>query len=204
MAKKKKITHKKFAEDVNNPDVGGASRSFIDQFSPTPPGVMVSEPGAEQKSRPPLSEAQAKAYFDTHKSSSDISAYHGGWQEGGTVYQDKSKKYRSLEKARKAGKENKQIAGYDLGQTDISRPEGGNIYFDREIPGVQSDYDWTSTEVGTSEYERLAPKPNKNDRVDLAHVNRGAKRMTKNGKQVPVTLNEVLGTISKNRRKKGK
>jgi hypothetical protein len=30
----------------------------------------------------------------------------------------------------------KQIAGYDLGGTDKARPEGGEIFFDRRLPGL--------------------------------------------------------------------
>ena len=196
---KKVISHTEFANMVNKGQ--GASRSFKTKEKVTGPGIMVSDAGTEQKSAPPLTPAQAADYYQKGVHLADSSSAHGGWKESGAVYQDRSRKYSTVESARKAGESNNQIAGYDLGGTDSSRLEGGNIFFDRRLPGIESDPDWKSTPTGTGKGERLSPKPKKGDRKDLAHVNRGAKRMLKNKKQVPVTLNEVLGKISSNRRK---
>ena len=200
------ISDVEFARLVNDPNIKGASRTFRGKKSVKGPGVMVSEEGAQEKSAPPLTPTQAKTYYEKHKPSAIDSESHGGWKQGGVVFQDKSRKYESLEEARAAGTSNRQIAGWDLGKgdkehgVDILRPEGGNVYFDRDMPGVNPDWRWRQTSHTTSEAERLAPKPGKNDRVDLAHVNRGATRKNKKGKIVPVTLNEVLATIAKNRR----
>lgn len=200
------ISHSEFARLVNDPDIKGASRTFRGKKQVKGPGVMVSEEGAQEKSAPPLTPKQAKTYFEKHEPSAKEKEAHGGWKQGGVIFQDKSRKYETLGEARVAGTQNRQIAGWDLGKgkkghgVDILRPEGGNIYFDRDMPGKNPDWRWRQTSDTTSQYETLAPRPGKNDRVDLAHVNRGATRMNKKGKTVPVTLNEVLATISRNRR----
>jgi len=202
------ISHSEFADLVNDPNVGGASRTFRGKEKVEGPGVMVSEEGAQERSAPPLTPEQAKEYFEKHEPSAEEPEAHGGWKQGGVIFQDKSRKYETLGEARTAGTGNRQIAGWDLGKgqeehgVDYLHPEGGNVYFDRDVPGVNPDWRWRQTSHTTSEYERLAPKPKKNDRVDLAHVNRGATRRNKTGRTVPVTLNEVLATISKNRRKR--
>lgn len=198
------ISHSEFARLVNVES--GASRTFRGKEKVEGPGVMVSEEGAQEKSTPPLTTEQAKTYFEKHEPGAGEQEAHGGWKQGGVVFQDKSRKYESLDEARSAGTLNRQIAGWDLGKgseehgVDILRPQGGNVYFDRDVPGVNPDWEWRQTSRTTSKYETLPPKPGKNDRVDLAHVNRGATRMTKTGKTVPVTLNEVLATIARNRR----
>ena len=201
------ISHAEFAKLVN---VGkGASRLFRGKKKVKGPGVMVSEAGAEERSKPPLTKEQAKTYYEKHAPASREDEAHGGWKQGGIIFQDKSRKYETLGEARDSGRVNEQIAGWDLGKgneehgADILHPEGGNIYFAREMPGVNPDWRWRQTSRTTSEYEKLAPKPKRGDRVDLAHVNRGATRRDKTGKTVPVTLNEVLATISKNRRRTG-
>ena len=199
------ISHEEFARRVNEEQ--GASRTFRGKKEVKGPGVMVSKRGAEEKSAPPLTPGQAKQYYDKHAPGADAKEAHGGWKQGGIVFQDSSRKYESLEDARDAGRVNKQIAGWDLGKgaeehgVDILHPEGGNVYFAREMPGINPNWRWRQTSRTTSEYEKLAPKPKRGDREALAHINRGATRRTKTGKTVPVTLNEVMATISKNRRK---
>ncbi len=200
------ISHQEFARLVNK---GGTSRKFRGMKAVKGPGVMVSELGAEEKSAPPLTTKQAKSYFERHEPTATDEQAHGGWKEKGVIFQDKSRVYESLKEARIAGNKNEQIAGWDLGKgdsehgVDIIRPEGGNIYFNRDMPGKQSDWNWRQTSHTTSEYERLPQKPKTQDRVDQAQVNRGATRKTKTGKQVPVTINEVMAKISRNRRKTG-
>jgi hypothetical protein len=201
------ISHEEFAKKVN--EESGASRTFRGKKEVMGPGVMVAKEGAEEKSAPPLTPGQAKQYYDKHSPGADVKDAHGGWKQGGIVFQDSSRKYESLDEARDAGRVNRQIAGWDLGKgveehgVDILHPEGGNVYFAREMPGDNADWKWRQTSKTTSEYEKLAPKPKRGDREDLAHVNRGATRRTKTGKTVPVTLNEVMATISKNRRRSG-
>ncbi len=201
------ISHEEFARRVNEDE--GASRTFRGKKEVKGPGVMVSKEGAEEKSAPPLTPSQARSYYKKHAPGADAAEAHGGWKQGGIVFQDSSRKYESLEDARDAGRVNRQIAGWDLGKgneehgVDILHPEGGNVYFAREMPGINSDWRWRQTSRTTSEYEKLAPKPKRGDRVNLAHVNRGATRKTRTGKTVPVTLNEVMATISKNRRRTG-
>jgi hypothetical protein len=199
---KKVISHEEFAHLVNTSK--GASRTFRDKTKVQGPGVMVSDAGAEEKSPAPLTAGQAQNYFEIHAPSADEKSAHGGWKEKKTVYQDKSRKYDTIEESRKAAEKNNQISGYDLGGTDISRPQGGYIYYDRRLPGIETDPNWKTGEHFTGEGERLSPKPNLADKTDLANINRGATRMTKSGKQVPVTINEVLGKISSNRRKRRK
>lgn len=190
-----------FARHVNTE--GGASRSFGTLQPASAPGVMVSHAGSEKVSSAPLTEYEAKKYMHEH----EVQAvgghdYHGAWTHQGKVYQDVSRKYESLPEARKAGEANKQIAGYDLGGTDVRRPEGGNVYFGRSLPGEESSEEWKQTATGTGVGERLSPKPTSQERVEQMAVNRGATRRNRAGKQVPVTINEVLDTIAAGRRKK--
>lgn len=189
------ISHVEFANLVNKQ--GGASRNFYDMTPPQSPGVMVSQAGSEEKSPLPLSDYEAKSYLKRHEVQATGRDYHGGWSYDGHAYQDISRKYGTIGEARTAGEREKQIAGYVLPNTDPNRPEAHEIFFDRRLPGVESDPEWRGTSISSGRGERLNPEPSDEDRESLANVNRGA---TLGGK--PVTLNEVMGTISEGRRKR--
>lgn len=190
------LSSEAFAHVVNAE--GGASHNIKTSAPAEGPGVMVSVPNAEKITKAPLTADQAQSFREEHAPNAGSNEYHGAWKSGNKIFQDISRKEPTLDAARKAGESGKQIAGYDLGGTDKARPEGGEIFFDRRLPGTDSDPKWNSTSESTSVAERLSPKPTKQDRKDLAGTNRGA---TNKGKKI--TINEVLGTISKNRRDRG-
>jgi hypothetical protein len=191
------LSHEAFAHIVNTE--GGASHKINTSEPAQGPGVMVSVPGKERITKAPLTAEQSKSFRDENAPGVRRgNEYHGAWKSGNKIFQDISRKEPSLDTARSAGESGKQIAGYDLGGTDKARPEGGEIFFDRRLPGIDSDPAWNATKESTSVAERLNPKPTKQDRKDLATTNRNA---TNKGKKI--TINEVLGTISKNRRNRG-
>lgn len=194
------LSHEEFARLANE---GGASRSFVTGEPAVGPGVMVSVPGAEKITKAPTSAKEVSEFHTQHSLGAGEQHYQGAWRSGDKIFHDVSKKEPTLEKARKSGVLGKQIAGYDLGGTDVRRPEGGNIYFGREVPGIQAEKEWQQSKEATSLGERLEPRASKSDKLDLAHVNRASTRMTKRGKQVPVSINEVLSKIAKNRRNRG-
>jgi hypothetical protein len=190
------LSHEAFAHVVNTE--GGASHNVKTSEPASGPGVMVSIPGAEKITKAPLTAEQSKSFRETNAPAAAPNEYHGAWVSGKKVFQDISRKEPTLDAARKAGESGKQIAGYDLGGTDKARPEGGEIFFDRRLPGIDSDPKWNATSESTSVAERLNPKPSKEDKQELERTNRNA---TNKGKKI--TINEVLGTISKNRRNRG-
>jgi len=190
------LSHEAFAHVVNTE--GGASHNVKTSEPASGPGVMVSIPGAEKITKAPLTAEQSKSFRETNAPAAAPNEYHGAWVSGKKVFQDISRKEPTLDAARKAGESGKQIAGYDLGGTDKARPEGGEIFFDRRLPGIDSDPKWNATSESTSVAERLSPKPSKEDKKELERTNRNA---TNKGKKI--TINEVLGTISKNRRNRG-
>lgn len=189
------ISHEQFAEQVNSE--GGSSRSMHGSQPAQGPGVMVSIPGAEKVTPAPLKPEEAKRFKQDHSAMATGQDYHGAWTHEGEVYQDVSRKHTDLDSARKAGERDNQIAGYDLGKTDKARPEGGEIFFDRRMPGTDANPKFQSSSESTSEYERMSPKPSREDRKKYKDINRGA---TYKGK--PITINEVMGTIAKNRRER--
>jgi hypothetical protein len=190
------LSHEAFAHVVNTE--GGASHNVKTSEPASGPGVMVSIPGAEKITKAPLTAEQSKSFRETNAPAAAPNEYHGAWVSGKKVFQDISRKEPTLDAARKAGESGKQIAGYDLGETDKARPEGGEIFFDRRLPGIDSDPKWNATKESTSVAERLNPKPSKEDKQELERTNRNA---TNKGKKI--TINEVLGTIAKNRRNRG-
>jgi hypothetical protein len=190
------LSHEAFAHVVNTE--GGASHNVKTSEPASGPGVMVSIPGAEKITKAPLTAEQSKSFRETNAPAAAPNEYHGAWVSGKKVFQDISRKEPTLDAARKAGESGKQIAGYDLGGTDKARPEGGEIFFDRRLPGIDSDPKWNATKESTSVAERLNPKPSKEDKQELERTNRNA---TNKGKKI--TINEVLGTIAKNRRNRG-
>jgi hypothetical protein len=190
------LSNEAFAHIVNAE--GGASHNIQTAKPAEGPGVMVSIPGAEKITKAPLTAEQSKSFREEHAPNANPNEYHGAWKSGAKIFQDISRKEPSLDAARSAGESGKQIAGYDLGGTDKARPEGGEIFFDRRLPGTDSDPKWNATSESTSVAERLSPKPTKQDRKDLKETNRNA---TNKGKKI--TINEVLGTIAKNRRNRG-
>jgi hypothetical protein len=190
------LSHQAFAHVVNTE--GGASHNIKTSKPAEGPGVMVSIPGAEKITKAPLTAAQSKSFREENAPGTQSNEYHGAWKSGNKIFQDISRKESTLDTARKAGESGKQIAGYDLGGTDKARPEGGEIFFDRRLPGTDSDPKWNATSESTSVAERLSPKPSKEDRQELERTNRNA---TNKGKKI--TINEVLGTISNNRRNRG-
>lgn len=194
------LSHEEFAKQAN---LGGASRSFSTGEEPTAPGVMVSIPGAEKITQAPTSAKEVKEFHEEHAPKAGDNMYQGAWKSGSTIFHDVSKKEPTVGASRRSGEAGKQISGYDLGGTDTSRPEGGLIFYDRRLKGVESDKEWKETEHSTGLGERLNPKPSSKEKVELANVNRGATRRNRRGKQVPVTINEVLSTIAKNRRNRG-
>ena len=198
------ISHEEFARLVNDPNVGGASRTFRGKMPITGPGVMVSDSGKEEKSDPPLTPEQAEDYYNKNLPGADAVSAHGGWKDRRVIFQDTSRKYSDLDAARKAGETNNQISGYVLENTDVEQPHGGLMYFDRDVPGVQAEEDWKTGPNKTSKAERLSPRPKRGDRDELANVNRSSTRRNKRGQTVPVTINEVLDKIATNRRKRRK
>jgi hypothetical protein len=189
------LSNEQFAKHVNK---GGASRSFNTGQTAEGPGVMVSVPGAERISDTPYTAQKAAEFKGMYESKVGAGAYQGAWKLGNKVFEDVSVKHNTLDSARKAGVEAKQIAGYDLGKTDIRRPEGGNIYFGREVPGVESNPEFRSGPVTTSASERMEPKPKAQEFAEQSHISRGS---TNKGKKISV--NEVYATIAKNRRNRG-
>ena len=189
------LSNEQFAELANK---GGASRSFKTGESPKGPGVMVSIPGAEKITDAPYTAEQAKSFKEEHATKATGDVYQGAWKTGGKVFADLSVKHSTLPAARKAGVENKQIAGYDLGGTDKRRMGGGNIYFGRKVPGVESNPEFVASAHATSEVERMEPKPKAQEFAEQSHISRGA---TYKGKKISV--NEVYATIAKNRRNRG-
>lgn len=189
------LSHSEFARLAN---LGGASRNFTTLQEAQGPGVMVSKPGAEQISKAPLTADQAKYYFKGQEVQATGREYHGAWKSGGKMFQDVSRKYETLNEARSAGEKGKQIAGYDLGGTDVRRPEGGNIYFSRKVKGIETEPEFKETETGTSAPERMAARPRGKDATEQVLLSRGA---TYKGK--PITIGQVYSKIAKNRRNRG-
>ena len=190
------LSHKAFAHIVNTE--GGASHNIRTSAPAEGPGVMVSVPGAEKITNAPITPKQVEEFRTEHAPNAAANEYHGAWKTGGKIFQDISRKEPTLDKARKAGTKNKQIAGYDLGKTDERRPAGGEIFFDRQVPGIESNPEWKSTPTATSEQERMSPKPRAQEFAEQAHISRGA---TNKGKKI--SINEVYATIAKNRRNRG-
>lgn len=199
------ISHEEFARLANE---GGASRQFATGEPAVGPGVMVSVPGAEKITEAPTSPKEVAEFHAEHKSTAGPEHYQGAWRSDGKIFHDVSIKQPTIEASRHAGVLGKQISGYDLGGTDERRPEGGLIYYGRNLPGIESEESWKQGEHSTGVGERISPKATKEEKVDLANVNRSATRMKKRGKRVTgkqtsVTINEVLSTIAKNRRNRG-
>jgi hypothetical protein len=189
------LSNEQFAKLANQ---GGASRSFKTGESPKGPGVMVSVPGAEKITDAPYTAEQAQSFKTEHATKATGDVYQGAWKTGGKVFADISVKHSTLPEARKAGVENSQIAGYDLGGTDKRRMAGGNVYFGRKVPGVESNPEFVGSAHATSEVERMEPKPRAQEFAEQSHISRGA---TNKGKKISV--NEVYATIAKNRRNRG-
>ena len=141
------LSNAEFAKLANE---GGASRNF-QTFEPAKgPGVMVSKPGAEKITDAPLTPEQAKSFRKQHEVQATSYDYQGAWKSGNKIFQDVSRKHPDLESARVAGERDEQIAGYDLGGTDIRRPEGGNVYFSRQLKGIESNPEFRSSKTETS------------------------------------------------------
>lgn len=189
------LSNEQFAELANK---GGASRSFKTGESPKGPGVMVSIPGAEKITKAPYTAAEAESFKAEHSAKAKGDVYQGAWKSGDKIFSDISEKHTNLASARKAGVAQKQIAGYDLGGTDARRMEGGNIYFGRKTPGVESNPEFQTSAHRTAEYERMEPKPKAQEFAEQSHISRGA---TYKGKKI--SINEVYSTIAKNRRNRG-
>ncbi len=189
------LSNEQFANLANE---GGASRSFKTGESPKSPGVMVSIPGAEKITDAPYTAEQAKSFKEENKTKATGDVYQGAWKTGGKIFADISVKHSTLPGARTAGVENKQIAGYDLGGTDVRRPQGGNVYFGRKVPGVESNPEFVASAHRTAEYERMEPKPKAQEFAEQSQISRGS---TYKGKKISV--NEVYATIAKNRRNRG-
>jgi len=189
------LSNEQFANLANE---GGASRSFKTGESPKSPGVMVSIPGAEKITDAPYTAEQAKSFKEENKTKATGDVYQGAWKTGGKIFADISVKHSNLPAARAAGVENKQIAGYDLGGTDVRRPQGGNVYFGRKVPGVESNPEFVASAHRTAEYERMEPKPKAQEFAEQSQISRGS---TYKGKKISV--NEVYSTIAKNRRDRG-
>jgi L-ribulose-5-phosphate 3-epimerase UlaE len=81
---------------------------------------MVSIPAAEQITKAPLTADQARRFLKDHEVQATGSDYHGAWQSEDKIFQDVSHKHETLDAARKAGIRDKQIAGYDVGGSDIN------------------------------------------------------------------------------------
>ena len=189
------LSNKQFANLANK---GGASRSFKTGKAPEGPGVMVSIPGAEKVTDAPYTAEQAQGFKTEYAAKAPVDAYQGAWKTGKKMFADISVKQRTLPDARKAGIENSQIAGYDLGGTDVRRPQGGNVYFGRKVPGVESNPEFVASAHRTAEYERMEPKPKAQEFAEQSQISRGS---TYKGKKISV--NEVYATIAKNRRNRG-
>ena len=189
------LSNKQFANLANQ---GGASRSFKTGKAPEGPGVMVSIPGAEKVTDAPYTAEQAQGFKTEYAAKAPVDAYQGAWKTGKKMFADISVKQRTLPDARKAGIENSQIAGYDLGGTDVRRPQGGNVYFNRKVPGVESNPEFVASAHRTAEYERMEPKPKAQEFAEQSQISRGS---TYKGKKISV--NEVYSTIAKNRRDRG-
>jgi len=190
------LSANEFAKVVNAE--GGASHSLKTSKPAEGPGVMVSLPGAEKITDAPLTGEQAQSFRNEHAPEAAGNQYHGAWKSGGKVFQDISIKHTNLDDARKEGSKAKQIAGYDLGKTDARRPEGGEIFFDRRVPGIESNEEFKEKSNATSQAERMSPKPKAQEFAEQSHISRGA---TNKGKKISV--NEVYATIAKNRRNRG-
>lgn len=189
------LSNAEFAKLANE---GGASRNF-QTFEPAKgPGVMVSKPGAEKITNAPLTPEQAKSFRKQHEVQATSYDYQGAWKSGNKIFQDVSRKHPDLESARVAGERDEQIAGYDLGGTDIRRPEGGNVYFNRKLKGIESDIEFIKHARATTAAERMEPKPKSMEFVEQSHISRGARLKGK-----PISINEVYAKIAKNRRKRG-
>ena len=185
-----------FAHVVNAE--GGASHNIKTAKPAEGPGVMVSVPGAEKVTNAPITAGQVQDFRNEHSNAASNDEYHGAWKSGEKIFQDISRKEPTLAAARKAGSAGKQIAGYDLGKTDERRPEGGEIFFDRSVPGRETNPEWKSTSKATSTQERMQPKPKAQEFAEQSHVSRSA---TNKGKKI--SINEVYATIAKNRRNRG-
>lgn len=159
---------------------------------------MVSKPSAENITPAPLTEEQASSFMKKHAASASEQDYQGAWKSGGKIFQDISRKHPDLESARAAGERDKQIAGYDLGGTDVRRPEGGNVYFSRKLKGVESDPEFRGSRTATSAAERMEPKPKAMEFAEQSHISRAARLSGK-----PISINEVYAKIAKNRRGRG-
>jgi len=198
------LSAKAFAHIVNTE--GGASHNIQTAEPAKGPGVMVSIPGAEKITDAPLTPEQAQSFRDEHGNAASNNEYHGAWESNKKIFQDISRKEPTLEASRKSGVLGKQIAGYDLGGTDARRPEGGEIYFNREVGGHETDSEWKSTPEATSIPERMSPRPRatSQDFADQAHISRSA-TVGKRGRKGtrPISINEVYATIAKNRRNRG-
>lgn len=195
------ISHKQFAEQVNAE--GGSSRSMYHSQPAESPGVMVSHYGKEKITDAPLTYEQAKAFKRDNSAVATGADYHGAWQSGNKIFQDVSSKHLGLDSARKSGESNAQIAGYDLGGTDARRPEGGEVFFGRGVPGIETNSEFKGSDKETSIPERMSPKPRAQEFAEQAHISRGAQRMTRQGQKRKVSINEVYATIAKNRRNRG-
>lgn len=189
------LSSAEFAKLANE---GGASRNFQTLMPAEGPGIMVSKPGAEKITEAPLTTEQAKSFLKAHEVQATGHDYQGAWKSGSKIFQDVSRKHPNLESARRAGERDKQIAGYDLGGTDTRRPEGGNVYFSRQLKGIESDPEFRSSATETSAAERMEPKPKAMEFVEQSHISRGARLRGK-----PVSINEVYAKIAKNRRGRG-
>ena len=196
------LSNQQFADKVNAE--GGASRSFSTFKPAESPGVMVSIPGAERITDAPMTSDQASRFRKDYDAQATGKDYQGAWKSGNKVFHDMSRKHTDLDSARKAGEKGKQIAGYDLGKTDIRRPEGGDIYFSRSVPGVESNPEFQKSAVATSQAERMSIKPKAQEFAEQSHISRGAtigKRSNKGTRAI--SINEVYAKIAKNRRNRG-
>lgn len=189
------LSNAEFAKLANE---GGASRNFQTLEPAEGPGVMVSKPGAERITPAPLTSDQAKSFMKQHEVQATGHEYQGAWKSGGKIFQDVSRKHSDFESARIAGERDKQIAGYDLGGTDVRRPEGGNVYFSRQLKGIESDPEFRGSAKETSASERMEPKPKAMEFVEQSHISRAARLRGK-----PISINEVYAKIAKNRRGRG-
>jgi len=195
------LSAKAFAHVVNKD--GGASHNIKTAKPAEGPGVMVSVPGAEKRTKAPLTSTQAQDFRNEHSNVASNDEYHGAWKSGEKIFQDISRKQPTLDAARKEGSAGRQIAGYDLGGTDKRRPSGGDVYFDRKVPGIESDKEFKESSTETSQAERMSPKPKAQEFAEQLHISRGATRMNKTGNKVSVSINEVYSKIAKNRRNRG-
>ena len=190
------LSASQFSDKVNTE--GGASRNF-QTFEPAEaPGIMVSKPGAESITDAPLRADQANRFRKDHEVGTTSRDYHGAWNSGGKIFQDVSTKQPDLPSARTAGVKDKQIAGYDLGGTDKRRPEGGEVFFGRSLPGIESNPEFKESPTETSQQERMSPKPKAQEFAEQAHISRGSKNKGKR-----ISVNEVYATVAKNRRNRG-